>query len=160
MLMLNEIYLEPDGWLQEHLRRFSLRDAIPLLHRAWLTIRTETFLRNWTDTSPTLRTAEDQRLLVQLQWFAHNLGMEVTDKDVALWVSSDAATEAPSIKEEPEDTESPLPVPTAGDAVENLKKALVWMESEPLDPSFLLTARNLLTLAKQVYIPLPQVEPR
>ncbi|XP_018897410.2 uncharacterized protein [Bemisia tabaci] len=149
MLMLNEIYLEPDGWLQEHLRRFSLRDAIPLLHRAWLTIRTETFLRNWTDTSPTLRTAEDQRLLVQLQWFAHNLGMEVTDKDVALWVSSDSANEAPSIKEEPEDTESPLPVPTAADAVENLKKALVWMESEPLDPSFLLTARNLLTLAKQ-----------
>jgi hypothetical protein len=137
---------------------FTLKDAFPLLHRAWLNLRPETFSRAWDACPPSpLHLEEDRALLLELQWLAHDLGLEVTDDDVASWASSPVFLRKESaVKTEPrEESDQESTPPTALEAAAHLAKALAWMESEPVDPSFLLVVRDVMTIAKQARLPPP-----
>jgi hypothetical protein len=164
----------------DYLRSFTLKDAFPMLHRSWLSVRSETFLRCWqrvaslsnADPGPrpfpespacTLALSslgstpahaqEDRLMLLELQWLSLDLGLEVTDDDLATW-ALDCGTHGPSeaVKTEvPDDgpDETAIGVPTPSEAADHLAHALLWMESEPLDPALLLVVRDIITLAKQ-----------
>ncbi|CAL7934153.1 unnamed protein product [Xylocopa violacea] len=96
--------------LQAFLRRFTLKEAFADLHRAWLSIRSETFARSWIlprdrkDASfgcsnglvgPTLSSRvfrvpsadqeEDRMLLIELQNVAREVGLEVSDEELSKW---------------------------------------------------------------------------
>jgi hypothetical protein len=163
----------------DYLRNFVLKDAFPMLHRSWLNLRSETFLRCWErvasltneEPGPCSKTPpgtlalsssgatpahaqEDRMLLLELQWLSHDLGLEVTDDDLATWAldcrSEDVTLD--SMKAEPVDegSEDAVPgVPTPAEAADHLAHALLWMETEPLDPALLLVVRDVITLAKQ-----------
>jgi hypothetical protein len=93
-------------------------------------------------------------MLLELQWLSHDLGLEVTDDDLATWALNCRPEDAPldSIKTEPvdESSEDPVPgVPTPAEAADYLARALLWMETEPLDPALLLVVRDIITIAKQ-----------
>lgn len=95
---------------------------------------------------------EDKLLLLELQWLAHDLGLEVTDEDLSSWVFDQTLSCKDGVKVEV--NESNLPdgsdcLPTASEAVEHLTKALVWMETQPFDSNLLLTVRDIIDLAKQ-----------
>lgn len=165
--------------VQDYLRKFTLKDAFPMLHRSWLNIRSETFLRCWErvtfltngDPGPSPETPactlalsssgatpaqaqEDRMMLLELQWLSHDLGLEVTDDDLATWALDSGSGGAPleSVKSEPVDEgteEAVVKVPTASEAADHLTHALLWMETESLDPALLLVIRDIITLAKQ-----------
>lgn len=140
------------------LNDFSLKSAFPLLHKAWLNVRPDTFTRNFEILSTselTLQSEEDRMLFLELQWLSHDLGLEVTDVNLKYWVkhgvndkSSDeevgVAAETIEIEDAPESS-----VPSASECVEYLTKVLTWMESEPMDPNLVLNVRDVLTVAKQ-----------
>lgn len=154
MLLLNNLAMEQPRWLSipHFLSNFSLKEAFPLLHKAWLNVRPDTFSRCWTST-PSPPTEEDRVLLLELQWISHDIGFEVTDDDVKSWATSNNC-ELPdgpdSVKTEPrEDRDGAETIPTAPEAVGHLQKALLWMESEPIEPSYLLVLRDIITIAKQ-----------
>jgi hypothetical protein len=93
-------------------------------------------------------------MLLELQWLSHDLGLEVTDDDLATWVLDRGPSDAPviSVKTEvvddgSEEVVSGVPTPT--EAADHLAHALLWMETEPLDPALLLVVRDIITLAKQ-----------
>ncbi|XP_069696755.1 uncharacterized protein [Periplaneta americana] len=166
----------------DYLKTFSLKDAFPMLHRSWLNVRSETFLRCWervasltneepvayprapactlalssSGATPT-QAQEDRMMLLELQWLSHDLGLEVTDDDLATWArleSSDPTAPPPDrVKTEPAEEGSAegavSAVPSAAEAADHLAQALLWMESEPLDPGLLLVVRDIITLAKQ-----------
>ena len=163
----------------DYLRNFALKDAFPMLHRSWLTLRSETFLRCWervaslTNEEPGLcpdtparslvlsssgassaHAQEDRMMLLELQWLSHDLGLEVTDDDLATWAFDCGPADAPlnSVKTELVDEgseEAFSGVPTPAEAADHLAHALLWMETEPLDPALLLVVRDIITLAKQ-----------
>ncbi|KDR18275.1 Protein pangolin, isoform J, partial [Zootermopsis nevadensis] len=165
--------------VSDYLRNFVLKDAFPMLHRSWLNLRSETFLRCWdrvaslTNEEPgpcseilpctlalsssganAAHAQEDRMMLLELQWLSHDLGLEVTDDDLATWAqdsrSEDVSLE--SVKAEPVDetSEDAVPaLPTPVEAADHLARALLWMETEPLDPALLLVVRDIITLAKQ-----------
>ncbi|XP_054258415.1 uncharacterized protein LOC128983220 isoform X1 [Macrosteles quadrilineatus] len=170
MLLLHDISLEQQRWLSvsQFLANFTLKDAFPMLHRAWLNIRPETFSRCWANPVPTdpsvgvslsfgkststpLQVEEDRMLLLELQWLAHDLGLEVTDEDLAHWVGTlPEPTDVPVVKPEPEEeTEESASVPTAAEAATHLQSVLAWMESEPIEPNLLMVVRDIMTMAKQ-----------
>lgn len=163
----------------DYLRKFTLKDAFPMLHRSWLNVRSETFLRCWQrvaslsngdpgplpDTPPcTLALSsfastpthaqEDRVMLLELQWLSHDLGLEVTDDDLATW-ALDCGTESPTLEgvktEDVDDVaeETVAGVPSSTEAAEHLAHALLWMETESLDPALLLVVRDIITLARQ-----------
>lgn len=173
MLLLHDISLEQQRWLSvsQFLANFTLKDAFPMLHRAWLNIRPETFSRCWANPVPTdpsvgvslsfgkststpLQVEEDRMLLLELQWLAHDLGLEVTDEDLAHWVGTlPEPTDVPVVKPEPEEeTEDSASVPTAAEAATHLQSVLAWMESEPIEPNLLMVVRDIMTMAKQVIV--------
>lgn len=174
MLLLYDISLEQPRWLSvsQYLTNFSLKDAFPMLHRAWLNIRPETFSRCWAVSAPSesslsaalsfgrsastpLQVEEDRMLLLELQWLAHDLGLEVTDEDLAQWVATVPQPREPLvIKPEPpdEEVEDTSSVPSASEAASHLRQALAWMESQPVEPSLLMVVRDVMTMAKQVNI--------
>jgi hypothetical protein len=163
----------------DYLRNFALKDAFPMLHRSWLNLRSETFLRCWERVASLINeepgpcpetpactlalsssgaspahAQEDRMMLLELQWLSHDLGLEVTDDDLATWVLGCRAEDASadSVKTEPVDegSEEAVPgVPTPAEAADHLARALLWMETEPLDPTLLLVVRDIITLAKQ-----------
>lgn len=164
----------------DYLRNFALKDAFPMLHRSWLTLRSETFLRCWervaslTNDEPGLcpdtparslvlssssgaspaHAQEDRMMLLELQWLSHDLGLEVTDDDLATWALDCGSPDAPqnTVKTELEDDgseEAVSGVPTPAEAADHLAQALLWMETEPLDPALLLVVRDIITIAKQ-----------
>ncbi|XP_046668689.1 uncharacterized protein LOC124359738 isoform X2 [Homalodisca vitripennis] len=172
MLLLHDISLEQQRWLSvsQFLASFSLKDAFPMLHRAWLNIRPETFSRCWAiaaavepnvggslsfgkSASTPLQVEEDRMLLLELQWLAHDLGLEVTDEDLANWVGTlpEPPADTLAIKPEPvdEEVEDTSSVPTATEAATYLQKTLVWMESQPIEPNLLMVVRDVMTMAKQ-----------
>ncbi|KAJ1521637.1 hypothetical protein ONE63_003284 [Megalurothrips usitatus] len=168
----------------------TLRDAFPLLHRAWLAVRSETFERCWAEAGdepppeaaaaedtaeaekpPRLRTPPvtlsrragggeaDRMLLQHLQWLAHNVGLEVSDRDLAAWVREDVETaekeepeEPPPADEEDDKQEAEADadeVPGPGEAAEHLRAALRWMETLPLEPGVLMAVRDVMLMAQQ-----------
>jgi hypothetical protein len=163
----------------DYLRKFTLKDAFPMLHRSWLNLRSETFLRCWDrvasltngEPGPCPETApctlalssfgatpaqaqEDRMMLLELQWLSHDLGLEVTDDDLATWALNCGTGGAPleGVKTEPVDEgaeEAVARVPTPSEAADHLAQALLWMETESLDPALLLVVRDIITLAKQ-----------
>lgn len=172
MLLLYDISLEQPRWLSvsQYLANFTLKDAFPMLHRAWLNIRPETFSRCWAVSGPQeaslpvalsfgrsaatpLQVEEDRMLLLELQWLAHDLGLEVTDEDLAQWVATVPQPREPLvIKPEPpdEEVEGVTSVPSASEAASHLRQALAWMESQPVEPNLLMVVRDVMTMAKQV----------
>ncbi|XP_073977686.1 uncharacterized protein isoform X3 [Rhodnius prolixus] len=155
MLLLHNLSIEQPRWLSvtHFLREFSLKEAFPLLHRAWLNVRPESFTRCWSTSITSLQAEEDRFMLLELQWLSHDIGFEVTDEDVRVWASCDFDV-APEVKSEPREENRDLGandavVPTAAEAASHLAKALLWMESEPIEPSYLLVLRDIITIAKQ-----------
>ncbi|CAB0008904.1 unnamed protein product [Nesidiocoris tenuis] len=145
MLLLTNLTLEPRWLTVPHvLSNFSLKEAFPLLHKAWLNVRPETFSRCWT-TSAVASTEEDRIMLLELQWISHDVGLDVTDEDVKLWAYSncgETSADPESVKPEPrEDRDGSEAIPTASEAVAHLNKALLWMESEPIEPTYLLAGK-------------------
>ena len=168
--------------VQDYLTNFVLKDAFPLLHRSWLNVRSETFLRCWekiasltneepvpypqsepftlvlTSCSSTPTQAqEDRMMLLEVQWLSHDLGLEVTDDDLARWALQSCTSQEDSFQEhvKMEPTEevtgeaAVTGIPSAVEAADHLAQALLWMETEPLDPGLLLVVRDIITLAKQ-----------
>lgn len=165
--------------VSDYLRKFTLKDAFPMLHRSWLNLRSETFLRCWerlaslTNGDPVpcpdtpactlvlssfgatpAQAQEDRMMLLELQWLSHDLGLEVTDDDLATWALDCGTGDAPleGVKTEPVDEgaeEAVASVPTPSEAADHLTHALLWMETESLDPALLLVVRDIVTLAKQ-----------
>lgn len=177
MLLLHSVSMEQQRWVSvaQYIATFTLKDAFPMLHRAWLNIRPETFNRCWTgipsasaspltfgrSASTPLQVEEDRMLLLELQWLSHDLGLEVTDEDLACWVTSVTEPEPREdvyVKPEPTEengdacsttTNENTVVPTAAEAAVCLQKVLSWMESEPMDPNLVLIVRDIMAMAKQ-----------
>lgn len=96
---------EGDHRLDAYLKRFTLKEAFADLHRAWLSVRSETFARSWTlprdrEDHPltgcngamlpprihTVDQEEDRILLVELQSLAREVGLEITDDELSNWI--------------------------------------------------------------------------
>jgi len=172
-LLLSEISLAGRTSPSDFLSKFCLRDAFPLLHRAWLSVRSESYHRCWSpppasSPSPLLcltsrasgeHAQADRMLLLELQWQAHDLGLEVTDSDLAKWARPAPTTHAvPAIKTEREEADSETEdeddadaevIPSASEAAEHLTAALRWMETQPMEPAVLLVIRDLAHAAQQ-----------
>lgn len=168
-LMLSSIYVEErNAAVLTYLAQFTLKDAFPMLHRAWLTIRIETFARSYKQLfSKTFDFAAcmnglgdvaqingDGRLLLELQWMSHDLGLEVTDSDLIKWACTGTVRQpevafAANHLLDSKDADEAQSIPSAAEAVMHLSKALLWMETEALDPNYLLFIRNIILVAKQ-----------
>ncbi|XP_078052793.1 uncharacterized protein LOC144478604 isoform X5 [Augochlora pura] len=94
-----------DDPLNVFLKRFTLKEAFADLHRAWLSVRSETFARSWipahednsvgcTNPGPSLSSRvqvsadheEDRMLLIELQNLAREVGLEVSDEELSKWI--------------------------------------------------------------------------
>ncbi|XP_049948210.1 uncharacterized protein LOC126456504 [Schistocerca serialis cubense] len=158
-----------DAEAAEHwLRRWTLLDAFPLLHRAWLSVRGDAFQRCWM-AAGAAPPEPDRLLLLELQWAAHDRGLEVADADLAAWaraedLDAEDREPEPAVKAEPPDdaedaggnlrsapatAAAPASAPTAAEAASALTTALRWMESQPLEPASLLLVRDVLLVARQ-----------
>lgn len=161
-LVLNNALVDKSKYssISEFLNDFNLKTAFPLLHKAWLNVRPETFTRNFEIVSSTsdlmLHSEEDRILFLELQWLSHDLGLEVTDVNLKYWVkhgvNDTSAEDHDCITEETVDLEDAqeCTVPSATECVDYLNKVLTWMESEPVDPNLVMVVRDVLTVAKQV----------
>jgi len=174
-LFFSLILVEEPNWsCQTFISRWTLKDVFPLLHEAWLTIRIETFERHFnellsvtddrghgtaaTATATSSIYTEDGKLLLELQWIAHDLGLEISDQDLVKWAYTGEVLSTPIVASEAGEVKKKIRmpeavnvtrIPTAREASVYLTKALAWMETEPLDPHFLLFIRHLIVLAKQ-----------
>lgn len=142
VLLLQTVSIEQPRWLsvRQFLQNFTLRDAFPLLHKAWLSVRSEAFVGR-AERGPWL----------ELQWLGHELGLEVTEGGLDTWLAGEQPVPEQD-DEMPSSTTSgpPAPVvPTASEAAAHLTSALTWMESEPIEPAYLLVLRDILAMAKQ-----------
>ncbi|KAK2577412.1 hypothetical protein KPH14_003522 [Odynerus spinipes] len=97
--------------LETYLRRFTLKEAFADLHRAWLSVRSETFARSWAlpreredievrtgrsnfpgatsihrSIVATADREEDRMLLDELRGLAGELGLKVGDDELARWI--------------------------------------------------------------------------
>ncbi|XP_022167151.1 uncharacterized protein LOC111031490 isoform X3 [Myzus persicae] len=131
--------------IQRFLGKYTLKDAFILLHRAWLQVTTESFSTCWKNCT---YTSAMKGIILGVQWLAHDLGLEVSDDDMLVWILSNPVevTEPENLSTESEDIEIP---PSAMQTVDYLKKALLWVETQPLEPSFVIAIRDLITYAKQ-----------
>ena len=166
-----DTYTQNENPLEVHLRKFTLKEAFVDLHQAWLSVESETFTRIWVvmhDTnikqklSPntSLSTEPHQiqyhRTLITNLWnLAREAGITVDENDIVSWLLNEEIKYTRSIKtdfeeditinkilhefEEEEDDDGP----SAEEAAKLLSQVLLWMETEPLDPSFLLTIRSM-----------------
>lgn len=143
----------PERSVQRFLRRYTLKDAFVLLHRAWLQVTTESFSTCWTHRAA--YTSALKGIILGVQWLARDLGLETSDDDMLAWVRSEPVetnTEPENLSADPEDVEVP---PSAAQTVDYLAKALSWVETQPLEPSFVIAIRDLITYAKQACISRP-----
>jgi hypothetical protein len=172
-LFFSLILVEERNWsCQAYISRSTLKDVFPLLHKAWLTIRIETFERQFNELlsvadnqAERVRRAdeavEDGKLLLELQWIAHDLGLEISDQDLVKWAYTGevhrSCSESAFVEMYGEarkevrnvNATNSARIPSARDAAVHLNKALAWMETQPFDPHFLLFIRHLIVLAKQ-----------
>lgn len=134
--------------IERFLEKYTLKDAFILLHRAWLQVTTESFSTCWKNCS---FTSALKSVFLSVQWLAHDLGMEVSDDNMLIWALSSPVerTASENLSTDYEDIETP---PSATQTVVYLKKALLWIESQPLEPSFVIAIRDLITYAKQARI--------
>lgn len=134
--------------IQRFLGKYSLKDAFILLHRAWLQVTTESFSNCWKNRT---YTSALKSIILGVQWLAHDLGLEVSNDDMLIWILSNPieVTEPENLSTDSEDIEIP---PSAIQAADYLKKALLWVETQPLEPSFVIAIRDLITYAKQARI--------
>jgi len=134
--------------IQRFLGKYTLKDAFILLHRAWLQVTTESFSTCWKNCT---YTSAMKGVILGVQWLAHDLGLEVSDDDMLVWILSNPVevTEPENLSTDSEDIEIP---PSATQTVDYLKKALLWVETQPLEPSFVIAIRDLITYAKQARI--------
>ncbi|KAL1459154.1 hypothetical protein WDU94_011161 [Cyamophila willieti] len=160
-LVLNNALIDKSKYssILAFLNDFNLKSAFPLLHKAWLNVRPETFTRNFEIVSSTseltLQSEEDRILFLELQWLSHDLGLEVTDINLKYWVkhgfNDKSSEDVDGNSDEAVEVEdaSDSSVPSAAECVDYLTKVLSWMESEPVDPNLVLNVRDVLTVAKQ-----------
>lgn len=134
--------------IQRFLDKYTLKDAFVVLHRAWLQVTTESFSTCWKNCS---YTSTLKGIMLGVQWLAHDLGLEISDDDMLAWVISNPVeiTEPENLSAVAERVEIP---PSAIQTVDYLKKALLWVETQPLEPSFVIAIRDLITYAKQARI--------
>ncbi|XP_036143061.1 uncharacterized protein LOC105837174 isoform X2 [Monomorium pharaonis] len=108
---------EGDRRLDVYLKRFTLKEAFADLHRAWLSVRSETFARSWTlprdredhpltgcngaMLPPRIHAVdheEDRMLFVQLQNLARQVGLEISDDELGSWILDEESTLAGLIR--------------------------------------------------------------
>ncbi|KAL0280877.1 UNVERIFIED_CONTAM: hypothetical protein PYX00_002041 [Menopon gallinae] len=95
-------------------------------------------------------TQEDRMLLLELQWATHDVGLEVTDEDLSCWAANSSVVKMESVKtEESDPCAEGRNVPNAAEAAEHLSRALLWLETQPIDPNLLLIVRDVIDVAKQ-----------
>lgn len=109
-----------DCRLDAYLKRFTLKEAFADLHRAWLSVRSETFARSWTlpradrEDHPgltgtcngailphrihTVDQEEDRMLLVELQTLAREVGLEINDDELGSWIVDEESALARLVK--------------------------------------------------------------
>ncbi|XP_014470361.1 PREDICTED: uncharacterized protein LOC106742176 isoform X2 [Dinoponera quadriceps] len=110
--------------LDAYLRRFTLKEAFADLHRAWLSVRSETFARSWTlprerEDHPlagcstangailppriyAVDQEEDRMLLVELQSLAREAGLDAGDEELGRWIVDEESALA-RLPREPEE---------------------------------------------------------
>ncbi|XP_025416032.1 uncharacterized protein LOC112687509 isoform X3 [Sipha flava] len=145
LLTQASLHQQPDRSIQHFFGKYTLKDAFILLHRAWLQVTTESFSTCWKNCT---YTSALKCIILSAQWLAHDLGLEVSDDDMLIWILSnpEEVTEPENLSTDSEDIEIP---PSATQTVDYLKKALLWVETQPLEPSFVIAIRDLITYAKQ-----------
>ncbi|XP_076239891.1 uncharacterized protein LOC143182634 isoform X2 [Calliopsis andreniformis] len=110
--------------LSAYMKRFTLKEAFADLHRAWLSVRSETFARSWIlsrdreDTptsclnnvltlSPRIRVSveqdEDKMLLIELQNLAREVGIAVSDEELSKWILDEGSEIVACVKKELEE---------------------------------------------------------
>ncbi|XP_070171384.1 uncharacterized protein [Polyergus mexicanus] len=113
-----------DHRLNAYLKWFTLKEAFADLHRAWLSVRSDTFARSWTlprdrdDHSLAGRNGailpsrmhavdqeEDRMLLVELQSLAREAGLEVDDEELDRWIVDEESALARFVKKREPDEE-------------------------------------------------------
>ncbi|KAL6439451.1 hypothetical protein ACFW04_003939 [Cataglyphis niger] len=113
-----------DHRLDAYLKWFTLKEAFADLHRAWLSIRSDTFARSWTlprdrdDHSLAGRNGailpsrihavdqeEDRMLLVELQSLAREAGLEVDDEELGRWIVDEESALARLVRKREPDEE-------------------------------------------------------
>jgi hypothetical protein len=148
LLTQASLHQQPDRSIQHFFGKYTLKDAFILLHRAWLQVTTESFSTCWKNCT---YTSALKCIILSAQWLAHDLGLEVSDDDMLIWILSnpEEVTEPENLSTDSEDIEIP---PSATQTVDYLKKALLWVETQPLEPSFVIAIRDLITYAKQARI--------
>ncbi|XP_018318171.1 uncharacterized protein [Mycetomoellerius zeteki] len=115
---------EGDHRLDAYLKKFTLKEAFADLHRAWLSVRSDTFARSWTlprdrEDHPLagcngailpprihpMDQEEDRMLLVELQSLAREIGLEVTDDELGSWILDEESALARLVKKKEPDEE-------------------------------------------------------
>lgn len=114
-----------DHRLDAYLRTFTLKEAFADLHRAWLSVRSETFARSWTlprerEEHHTLAGCngailphrihamdqeEDRLLLGELQSLAREARLEVDDEELTRWIVDEESALARLVKKREPDEE-------------------------------------------------------
>lgn len=113
-----------DHRLDAYLKWFTLKEAFADLHRAWLSVRSDTFARSWTlprdrdDHSLAGRNGailpsrihavdqeEDRMLLVELQNLAREAGLEVDDEELGRWIVDEESALARLVRKREPDEE-------------------------------------------------------
>lgn len=113
-----------DHRLHSYLKWFTLKEAFADLHRAWLSVRSDTFARSWTlprdrdDHSLAGRNGailpsrihavdqeEDRMLLVELQSLAREAGLEVDDEELGRWIVDEESALARLVRKREPDEE-------------------------------------------------------
>ncbi|XP_054010168.1 uncharacterized protein LOC128893316 isoform X2 [Hylaeus anthracinus] len=98
---------EETDLLSAYLKKFTMKEAFADFHRAWLSIRSDTFARSWilpsdrddasmgfTSNGPSLSSRvhastdqeDDRMLLIELQSLAREVGLEVSDEELNKWI--------------------------------------------------------------------------
>lgn len=116
--------LAPTDPLSAYMKKFTLKEAFADLHRAWLSVRSETFARSWivsrdledvpaTGLGNTLTLSrrihasadqdDDKLLLVELQNLAREMGLEVSDEELSSWILEEENELVACVKKELEE---------------------------------------------------------
>ncbi|XP_011260616.2 uncharacterized protein LOC105253941 isoform X1 [Camponotus floridanus] len=113
-----------DHRLDAYLKWFTLKEAFADFHRAWLSIRSDTFARSWTlprdrdDHALAGRNGailpsrihavdqeEDRMLLVELRNLAREAGLEVDDEELGRWIVDEESALARLVRKQEPDEE-------------------------------------------------------
>lgn len=152
--------------LEAYVERFSLKEAFAELHGAWLSVRPETFRRCWRKAEDASAISGEERrgdsvLLSELGRLLVEAGLPGDEEELRSWLldeeseyarcvlkpdTSSAAEEDGSVSGR-DDEQGEKGAPNAREVVGLLSQVLEWMETEPLEPGFLLAARAMRATA-------------